>query len=90
MDRLQLLRNFQKKKAGGEVDPYGDLVDGVHPDWLLVSQRAREGACERLCVWGREGRVDGEAGIGGGGVVRRVCGVAFLAAGLPPALRPPG
>jgi len=36
-DRLQLLRNFKKKQAAGEVDPYGDLVEGVHPDWLEVS-----------------------------------------------------
>ena len=43
MDRLQLLRNFQKKKAAGEVDPYGDLVEGVHPDWREVGG-ARPGA----------------------------------------------
>jgi hypothetical protein len=44
VDRQQLLRNFQKKKAAGEIDPYGDLVNGIHPDWLKVC------LCVRYCV----------------------------------------
>ena len=56
--RQQLVRNFQKKKAAGEVDPYGDLTDGIHPHWLEVRGWRRrlqllEGCClgvEQLIV----------------------------------------
>ena len=36
--RQQLVRNFEKKAADGFVDPYGDLIDGVHPNWLEVDR----------------------------------------------------
>jgi hypothetical protein len=55
VDRLQLLRNFQKKKAAGEVDPYGDLVQGVHPDWVqvdrVIAHRCRLGRTSYLVKW---------------------------------------
>ncbi len=34
--RQQLVRNFQRKRERGEIDPYGDLEEGVHPDWTQV------------------------------------------------------
>lgn len=33
-----LVRNFEKKAQQGEVDPYGDLHDGVHAEWLIVDR----------------------------------------------------
>ncbi|KAL4858846.1 Chromodomain-helicase-DNA-binding protein 6 [Chlorella vulgaris] len=55
VDRQQLLRNFQKKKAAGEIDPYGDLVNGIHPDWLkvdrVIAQRSRLGRRSYLVKW---------------------------------------
>lgn len=30
------MRNFQRKRERGEIDPYGDLEEGVHPDWTQV------------------------------------------------------
>jgi superfamily II DNA or RNA helicase len=36
--RAQLVRNFEKKAVDGSIDPYGDLVDGVHPSWLEVDR----------------------------------------------------
>jgi superfamily II DNA or RNA helicase len=36
--RAQLVRNFEKKAVNGSIDPYGDLVNGVHPSWLEVDR----------------------------------------------------
>lgn len=36
--RAQLVRNFEKKAVDGSIDPYGDLVDGIHPTWLEVDR----------------------------------------------------
>lgn len=36
--RQNLVRNFDKKRRSGELDPYGDCVDGVHPDWLTIDR----------------------------------------------------
>lgn len=30
------MRNFQRKRERGEIDPYGDLEEGIHPDWTQV------------------------------------------------------
>lgn len=34
----QLLRNFMQKRIDGDLDPYDELEDGVHPDWLLIDR----------------------------------------------------
>ena len=34
--RPQLLRNFMQRRASGEEDNDPDMVNGIHPDWLLV------------------------------------------------------
>ncbi|KAH7617240.1 putative Chromodomain-helicase-DNA-binding protein 7 [Nannochloris sp. 'desiccata'] len=36
--RAQLVRNFEKKAVDGFIDPYGDLVNGIHPSWLEVDR----------------------------------------------------
>lgn len=36
--RQQLVRNFEKKASEGAIDPYGDLIDGVHPNWLEIDR----------------------------------------------------
>ena len=36
--RQQLVRNFERKASQGGIDPYGDLDDGVHPDWLEIER----------------------------------------------------
>jgi SNF2 family DNA or RNA helicase len=47
--RAQLVRNFEKKAVDGSIDPYGDLVNGVHPSWLdidrimLATETSRQG-----------------------------------------------
>lgn len=36
--RVALLRAFEKRANEGSIDPYGDLEDGVHPDWLCIDR----------------------------------------------------
>ena len=36
--RAQLVRNFEKKAVDGSIDPYGDLINGVHPTWLQIDR----------------------------------------------------
>ena len=64
--RQQLVRNFQKKKAAGEVDPYGDLTDGIHPHWLEV------------CGWGGLGWAAGAACAASSWLYAWVCYLSCL------------
>lgn len=34
----QLLRNFIQRRHDGSIDEFGDLVNGIHPDSLLVER----------------------------------------------------
>ena len=65
-DRQQLLRNFQKRKAEGGVDAFGDLDQGVHPHWVQVRGGYGRGVC------GGRGTVVVGVGLGGWALVLRV------------------
>ena len=45
-----MVRGYDRRLAQGKVDPYNDMVDGIHPDWCVVERVLGE----------REGPVDGE------------------------------
>ncbi|KAL4423047.1 hypothetical protein ABPG77_002081 [Micractinium sp. CCAP 211/92] len=54
-DRSQLLGNFLKRQAAGELNPYGDLISGVAPQHLqvdrIIAHRVRNGRTLYLTKW---------------------------------------
>jgi SNF2 family DNA or RNA helicase len=42
MDKGSLIRGYEKRLEQGKVDPYGDLEDGIHPDWLVAEKIVTE------------------------------------------------
>lgn len=53
MEKGSLIRGYEKRLEQGKVDPYGDLEDGIHPDWLvaekIVTENTKRG--EYLVKW---------------------------------------
>lgn len=50
-----LVNGFEKRLAQGKINPYGDLVEGLHKDWLIVDRivtsRRVEGGMQYLVKW---------------------------------------
>ena len=53
--KQSLIRGYEKRLEQGKIDPYGDLEDGVHPDWCkverIISERIKSGKEEYLVKW---------------------------------------
>jgi len=38
MGRQSLIQGFEKRLHEGKINPYGDLIDGIHPEWTNVDR----------------------------------------------------
>lgn len=55
MGRQVLIQGFEKRLNQGKINPYGDLIDGIHPEWTnidrIVTDEDLDGTRYYLVKW---------------------------------------